>query len=314
MTERRLLSVVTICYNEGQNVCECREAVRRVFAESLPEYDYEHIFCDNASSDDTVALLREMAAADPRVKLILNARDVGPFRSVFNGILSTRGEGVLACLPADLQDPVELLPEFVRRWEAGYEVVYGVRRQREESPLMAGVRRAFYRLVSGLSEIDIPENVGEFQFIDRRVVENLRRMEDHYPYVRGMIAYCGFRRTGLEYVWKARRRGFSKNRLVNLIDMALNGIVSFSRRPPRLALAGGLALAGLGLGAAGLQFAAGLLGGRLAPTGLTALTDALFVLAGVQLFFLGLLGEYITAIHCQVRKRPLVVERERVNF
>lgn len=316
MTDRpKLISIVTPCYNEEANVRACRDAVRQIFQAELPGYDYEHIFCDNASQDGTVQVLRALAAEDRRVKVILNSRNFGPFRSMFNGILSTSGDAVVCFLPADLQDPPEMIPEMVRRWESGFEVVYGVRAQREESFVMRAVRRAYYRMVSRLADIDIPMNVGEFQLVDRCVIAALRQFDDYYPYVRGMIASCGFRATSVEYVWKRRARGFSKNRLYHLIDQGLNGLVSFTNVPLRLCTFFGLAVSCLTLLLGVVSFVLNVVYYRqLAPPGVPTLIVALFFFSGIQLFFLGFLGEYVGAIHAQVRKRPMVIERGRINF
>jgi glycosyltransferase involved in cell wall biosynthesis len=312
---RRLISVVTPCYNEQDNVRDCAAAVRAVFERRLPGYDFEHVFCDNGSTDRTPDELRRLAAEDRRVKVILNARNFGPFCSTFNGLLRTRGDAVLVMLPADLQDPPELLPEFVRRWEEGHQVVYGIRTSREEGFLMRRVRRLYYWTVSKFADIHIPPNVGEFQLVDRVVVEALRRFEDHYPYIRGMIANCGFRTTGFEYTWKSRRKGFSKNRLYHLIDQGLNGLVSFTKVPLRLCLLGGFLLAALSILYAAVSLVVHLCnGGSLAQPGIPTLIVALFFFSGVQLFFFGVLGEYMAAVHFQVRKRPLVIEKERINF
>lgn len=311
---RALISVVTPCYNEADNAEECYATVRRIFAERLPGYDYEHIFCDNCSTDATPAILRELAARDRRVKVIYNARNFGPFRSLFNGILASSGDGVLAFLAADLQDPPELLPEFVSKWEQGYEVVQGIRRQREEPWLMRAIRKVYYRMVSRLASIEIPIDVGEFQFIDRKVVDALRRCDDYYPYIRGMIANCGFRAVGIPFTWRARRRGLSKNRLYHLIDQGLNGVISFTNLPMRLCMFAGLFIAMLSFLYAGVSLVLNLVLRRLTLPGIPTLIVAVFFFAGLQLFFFGVLGEYIAAIHFQVRKRPMVVERERLNF
>ena len=194
---RELISVVTPCYNEEANVAECYEAVKAVFDRQLPGYDHEHVFCDNASTDRTVEILKELAAKDRRVKIIVNSRNFGPFRSLFNGLMSTSGDAVVVFLPADLQDPPEVIVEFIRKREQGYEVVFGIRKQREEGWIMRSVRRVYYRLVSRMANIQIPVDVGEFQLVDRKVVEALRQCDDYYPYVRGMIAGCGFRSAGV---------------------------------------------------------------------------------------------------------------------
>jgi glycosyltransferase involved in cell wall biosynthesis len=312
---RRLISVVTPCYNEELTVNDCYEAVRRIFAEQLPQYDYEHIFCDNASTDRTAELLRDLAARDPRVKVIMNSRNFGPANSLFNGILSASGDAVLAMLPADLQDPPELLPTFVKHWEEGYEIVYGIRQTREESRLMAGMRRAYYRLVKRFADVSIPPDVGEFQLVDKCVIQALRQFDDHYPYIRGMIASCGFRSIGVPFTWRARKRGFSKATSYLLIDQGLNGLISFSKVPMRLCLLGGFLLAGLSILLALVAFVANLVYyHELAAPGVPTLIVGLFFLSGLQFFFLGMLGEYVLAIHFQVRKRPLVIERGRLNF
>lgn len=312
---RKLISVVTPCYNEQENVADCHAAVRRVFEEHLPGYDFEHVFCDNASTDGTAAALRELAAKDRRVKVILNARNFGPFRSTFNGVLSTSGDAVVVMLPADLQDPPELIPEFVCRWEEGYEVVYGIRKQREEGAVMRAARAAYYRTVSRFAHFRIEPYVGEFQLIDRVVIDALRKFDDYYPYIRGLIASCGFRSAGVHYVWKARKKGLSKNRLYHLVDQGLNGLISFTQVPVRLCLLLGFVLAGCSILYALFSLAWHLAAsGPIAPPGVPTLIVAVFFFAGVQLFFLGVLGEYISAIHSQVRKRPLVIERGRINY
>jgi glycosyltransferase involved in cell wall biosynthesis len=312
---RKLISVVTPCYNEAGNVDACAAEVRRVFEERLPEYDFEHIFCDNCSTDSTPLRLAALAAGDPRVRVILNARNFGPFCSTFNGLMSTRGDAVVVLLAADLQDPPELVVDFVRRWEEGFQVVYGIRQTREEGLVMRRVRRFYYWLVSTFADINIPPNVGEFQLVDRVIVETLRKFDDHYPYIRGMIVNCGFRATGIEYTWRRRRSGFSKNRLYHLIDQGLNGLVSFTKVPMRLCMLGGFLLSVLSFGYAFVSLLIHLLsGGGLAQPGMATLLVAVFFFFGVQMFFFGILGEYIGAVHFQVRKRPLVVEKGRINF
>jgi glycosyltransferase involved in cell wall biosynthesis len=313
--KKKLISIVTACFNEEDNIIACYEVVKKLFATELAGYDYEHIFCDNASTDSTVSCLKAIAELDRHVKIIVNARNFGPFRSTFNGLMATRGDAVLVLLSADLQDPPELLPAFVQKWREGYEVVYGVRRRREESIVLAGVRKLYYRLVTKFADIHIPTDAGEFQLVDRVIIDALRKFDDYYPYIRGMIANCGFRSVGIEYTWRARKRGFSKNRLHHLVDQGLNGLVSFTVVPLRLCMLLGLIIAVSSIGYSLINLVAHLLYFReLAPPGIATLIVAVFFFSGLQLFFFGVLGEYIGAIHSQVRKRPLVIERERVNF
>jgi polyisoprenyl-phosphate glycosyltransferase len=311
----KLITIITPCYNEADNIEDCYQAIRALFAGELSAYDYEHIFADNASTDATPDILRRLAAADKNVKVILNARNYGPFRSDFNALSSARGNAVLVFFAADQQDPPEIIPEMVRKWETGFEVVYGIRANREEGFIMRTTRRAYYRLVRRFAEIDIPPDAGEFQLIDRRILEHLTTIEDYYPYIRGLIANCGFRRVGVPYTWKARRKGYSKNRLYHLFDQGLNGLISFTNVPMRLCLLAGITISFVSTLIACLNAAINLFYfRRLAPPGIPTLIVAVFFFGGVQLFFLGVLGEYLSAIHGQVRKRPLVIERERLNF
>jgi hypothetical protein len=213
-----------------------------------------------------------------------------------------------------MQDPPEMIAEFVKLWESGVEVVAGARVNRQESLALRTCRGIFYRLVATMSDIDIPVNVGEFQLLDRKVWQAVVSHDDHYPYIRGIIASVGFRRVIVPYTWVARKSGISKNNLPRLIDQALNGIFSFTNVPMRLCTFAGFSLSILSMLYAmvsvGLYFAMP----NFAPRGITTLIVALFFLSGTQMAFLGILGEYVTSIHSQVRKRPLVVERERINM
>ncbi|MFD1106753.1 glycosyltransferase family 2 protein [Sphingobium olei] len=312
----KTISIVTPCFNEADNVEACRDAVAALFAPGGPleSYAREHIFADNDSSDGTQDILRALAASDPSMKVILNARNYGPFRSNFNALRAATGDAVVVFLPADLQDPAEMIPEFVKLWESGVEVVAGARVNRQESLALRTCRAIFYRTVRSLSDIDIPLNVGEFQLLDRKVWDAVVSHDDHYPYIRGIIASVGFRRAIVPYTWAARRSGLSKNNLPRLVDQALNGIFSFTNAPMRLCTFAGVTMAALcmlyAIASVGLYIARP----DLAPRGIMTLIVALFFLSGVQLAFMGILGEYVTSIHAQVRKRPLVVERERINM
>jgi polyisoprenyl-phosphate glycosyltransferase len=310
------ISIVSPCYNEEDNVEACYEAVRALFAPGAPleKYEREHIFADNASEDGTIEILRRLAENDPAVKVVLNARNFGPFRSNFNGLRYATGDAVLVFLPVDLQDPPEIIPEMVRHWENGIEVVAGARATREETLALRSFRRLFYRAVNTLSDFEIPENVGEFQLIDRKVWRVVVSHRDQYPYIRGIIASAGFRRLILPYTWKARKRGISKNNMFRLIDQAMNGIFSFANAPLRLCSFLGFGLAAAAFLYSMLTLLLTLLWPGIAPRGTQTIIVALFFLSGVQLMFIGMLGEYIAAIHAQVRRGPVVVERERINI
>jgi glycosyltransferase involved in cell wall biosynthesis len=312
---KKLLSVVTPCYNEEASIVHCYETVRDILAKELPAYDYEHIIADNASTDRTLDLLRDIAGRDPRVKVIANARNFGPMRSHFNALLAASGDVVVVFVPADLQDPPELIPQFVRLWEQGHDVVYGIRAVREEGVAMRWLRAMFYRLVTLSNNFHIPPDVGDFQVIDKKVLHALRQFGDQYPYLRGMIFYCGYPSIGVPYTWKRRERGISKNRLSSLIDQGLNGWLTFSNFPLRLAMIAGVGMASLS-GLYGLIILAIYLisSQRPAQPGITTIILALFMFSGIQLFILGLIGEYVGSINTHTRRHPRVVERERINF
>jgi polyisoprenyl-phosphate glycosyltransferase len=311
---RKTISIITPCFNEEAGAAECYEAVRDVMARELPDYEREHIFCDNCSTDRTVEILRGIAAKDRSVKVIVNSRNFGILRNTYNGVLSATGDAVVLFLPVDLQDPPELIPTMVRHWQAGSEIVYGIRAQREEAFLLRNARRVYYQLLSRLSYVEYPPNVGDFQLVDRRVLDAMKRIEDAQPFMRMMPFECGFRAIGVPYTWRARKHGLSRNRFAQLIDQGLNGLISFSNAPIRLALFTGFIIAGLSfLYTVGVALAT-LLGFVHSQAGIPTVIVAIFFFGGVQLLFLGVIGEYIIAIFNQVRRRPIVFERERINF
>ena len=316
MTAKKRISIISPAYNEEDNVEACYQAVADLFAKGGPleNYEREHIFADNASEDGTAMILRRIAENDPKVKVILNSRNFGPFRSNFNALRYATGDAVLVFLPVDLQDPPEIIPEMVKHWENGIEVVAGCRANREETLMLRTFRRIFYRLSNSLSNFEIPENVGEFQLIDRKVWEIVVSHTDHYPYIRGIIASTGFKRLILPYTWKARKRGISKNNALALIDQALNGIFSFTTVPLRLCSFLGFIIAFFAFLYAVFTIVMTFFDPAAAPAGIQTMITAIFFFAGVQLAFIGLLGEYVTAIHAQVRRGPMVVERERINI
>ena len=312
--EAKTISIVTPCFNEEAGIRECYEVVKETMDRELPGYAREHIFCDNCSTDRTVEILREIAAADPSVKVIVNSRNFGILRNNYNGVMNAGGDAVILFMPADLQDPPDLIPVFVRHWEAGNEIVYGIRAQREESFFLRSGRRLYYQVLSRLSYVDYPPNVGDFQLVDRKVLDAMKRIDDAQPFMRMMPFECGFRAVGVAYTWRARKHGISRNRFAQLVDQALNGLVSFSNAPVRLALLTGFAIAALSLLYTIGVVVVTALGISPSPAGVPTVIVAVFFFGGVQLLFLGVIGEYIIAIFNQVRRRPLVFERERINF
>ena len=308
------ITVVSPCYNEEDDVEICWQTVKAIFEKDLPDYEREHIFVDNSSTDRTVEILRNLAAKDPSVKVVVNARNFGVFRSTFNRLWHTTGDATLVMLPVDLQDPPELLPEFVKLWEQGYEVVAGARSTREEGFFLRTARKAFYRIVNGLSDFRISPDVGELQLIDRKVLKAVLQHNDHFPYIRGIIASVGFRSIIVPYTWRARARGISKHRFFTLIDQALNAIFAFAKAPMRFCTIVGLVISALCLLFSFASVIAFILSPDLALRGTTTIIVWLFFLSGIQMLFIGMLGEYITSIHNQVRGGPMVVERKLINI
>lgn len=311
---KKKISIISPCYNEEKSIKECYETLKNIFGEKLPHYDYEHIFCDNASTDQTVTILKEIAAKDSNVKVIVNSRNFGILRNTYNGVLNATGDGVILFMPVDLQDPPELIPTFVKHWEDGYEIVYGIRAEREEGIILKTARRLYYQVISRLSYVDYPANVGDYQLIDKCVLNAMKKVEDAQPFMRMLTFDCGFRAIGVEYTWRARKHGISRNRIVNLIDQGLNGLISFSNAPIRMALLTGFLISGASILYSITIFFMALFGMIKSQMGMPTVIIAIFFLGGVQLFFLGIIGEYILAIFNQVRRRPMVVERERVNL
>ena len=306
------VTVMTACFNEVENVREVYERVRDVFAK-LPGYRYEHLFVDNASTDGTVAVLRQVAAADRNVKVIVNRRNFGHIRSPYHGLLEAKGDAVLSIV-ADLQDPPELIPLFLEKWEKGSRVVLGVKKTSEESGALFALRGLYYRLLDGLADVRIIQHATGFGLYDREFLEAMRSLNDPYPYARGLVAELGFECETVVYDQPARRRGLTKNNFLSLYDMAMVGITSHTRVPLRVAT-----FAGFTFSALSLLAALGYLVYKLAfwnsfPVGIAPLVIGLFFAMSVQLFFLGVLGEYILAMHVRLMNRPLVVERERINF
>jgi glycosyltransferase involved in cell wall biosynthesis len=308
----KLISVVSGCYNEEENVRECYEQVKKVFAD-IGSYRYEHIFIDNASKDKTVAILREIAAKDKNVKVIVNARNFGHIRSPHHAMIQARGDAVIS-LVSDLQDPPELIKVFLKKWEEGFRVVIAVKADSEESPLFFAIRKLYYELVSRLAEIDLNKNFTGFGLYDRRFIDILAEIDDPYPYFRGLVSEIGFPLAKIPYHQPVRKRGITSNNFYRLYDMAMLGITNHSKVPLRLATMIGFLVSFLSLGIAFGYFVMKILYWNSFSLGLAPLEIGLFFFGSVQLFFIGILGEYIGSIYTQVQKRPHVVELERINF
>lgn len=312
MSSRRLISIVTPCYNEEGNVDELHRRVAAQMA-GFPDYDYEHIYVDNASTDGTVAAIRRLASADSRVKAIVNNRNFGIIRSSNHGLLQANGDAVIN-MASDMQEPPELIGDFIRKWQEGWKVVVGVKPESHETAPMFALRRLYYATIGRIADVKLIPHYTGFGLYDREVIEGLRRIDDPYPYFRGLIADMGFAHAEIPYTQPARKRGITKNNFYSLYDMAMLGITSHSKVPLRLATMAGFALSAVSLLIASGYLLLKLLQWDQMSFGLAPILIGFFFFASVQLFFIGLLGEYILQIHTQVQKRPLVMERERINF
>jgi glycosyltransferase involved in cell wall biosynthesis len=309
---RKLISVVTPCYNEEGNVDELHRRIVAQF-EQLPEYDFEHIYIDNASTDGTVAAIRRLAATDSRAKAIFNTRNFGIIRSSNHALLQARGDAIIN-MASDMQEPPELIVEFVRKWEEGFKVVVGVKPKSKETPSMFVLRRLYYATIGRIADVELIPHYTGFGLYDREVIELVRHIDDPYPYFRGLIADLGFEHAEIPYVQPLRIRGVTKSNFYALYDMAMLGITGHSKVPIRLATMSGFALSALSLLVAIGYLVYKLLYWDSLSLGMAPILIGFFFFASVQLFFIGILGEYIANIHTQVQKRPLVVERERINF
>lgn len=312
---KKHISVLTACYNEEENVEALVLAVEKVF-EKMPQYTYEHMFIDNSSSDKTVSILRRLSEIHKQVKVIVNARNFGHIRSPFHGLIQCKGDAVIS-LVADFQDPPEMIEKFLIKWEEGYKIVIGIKHQSHENPIMFRVRRTFYNLLSkassGSGESPVKNFTG-FGLYDQKFISVLRTLDDPYPYFRGLITELGFDRYEIDYTQPQRVAGKTKNNFFTLYDMAMLGFTNHSKLPLRLS-------AFIGFFSAIISFlvALGYLIYKLIfwdnfQVGMAPLVIGVFFFSSVQLFFIGIIGEYIGAIHTQIRKRPLVIEKERINF
>lgn len=308
---KKLISIVTPCYNEEANIEELYNRVAAVMA-SLP-YDYEHICIDNCSTDSTVKIIKEIALRDKRLKLIVNARNFGHIRSPYYGLLQSNGDACVL-IASDLQDPPEIIVEFIQKWEQGYKTVLAVKPESEEATIMFALRKTYYRLISKISEVPLVQNATGAGLFDRVVINILRSVQDPYPYFRGLLCEIGFPIATVPFKQPRRVRGVTKNNFYTLYDIAMLGITNHSKIPLRLMAMSGFLLAFLSLMVAFFFLIAKMFYWDSFQLGTAPILIGIFFFGAMQAFFIGVLGEYIGSIHTQVRNMPLVVELERVNF
>jgi glycosyltransferase involved in cell wall biosynthesis len=311
---KKLISIVTPCYNEEANIVQMINKIKSIFDELTGKYDLELIVIDNCSQDSTVALVTEECRKDKRVKLIVNAKNFGWIRSPYHALLQASGEAVIF-LASDFQDPPDLIPQFLQKWEEGYSMVLGVKIQSEENAIMFGMRKFFYRILASTSDGEPTiKNFTGFGLYNRKFIEVLRGLEDQYPYLRGLVTELGFNRYELPYTQPKRKAGKTSANFFRLYDVAMLGFTSRSKLPLRLSAFIGFFSAIISFLVAIGYFVYKLIYWDYFEVGMAPLVIGMFFFSSIQLFFIGIIGEYIGAINTQVKKRPLVIEKERINF
>ena len=310
--QKKLLSIVTPTYNEVDNIESLLDSIREAIA-PLDQYEFEIIVIDNCSSDGTQEKIREIAGMDPRIKAIFNVRNFGHIRSPYYGILQSNGVATIY-LASDFQDPPDLIPKFIEEWEKGWKLVMAVKPVSKSSPLMHFLRKLYYKFLDNISDIEILKDATGFGIYDKKIIEHLKEINDPYPFLRGIICELGYPIKSIPFIQPRRLGGITKNNFYTLLDIAMLGLVSHSKVPIRIA-----SLLGFLLGCVSILIALYFLVMKLIlwdsfPLGSAPAIIGLFFMFGIQLFFVGILGEYIGSIHTHVRNRPIVVERERINF
>jgi glycosyltransferase involved in cell wall biosynthesis len=310
---KKVITIVVPCFNEADNIGLMIEKLREVMSRYTEKYEHEILIIDNDSIDNTVQIIKAECAADKRIKLIVNSRNFGWIRSPYHGLLQATGDAVVY-MAADFQDPPEVLHEFIAKWEEGYKIAIGIKSESEESFLMFRVRKAYYNLIDRISNNKLYKNFTGFGLYDKRIIEILRQFDDPYPYFRGLISEVGFKKALVTFTQPVRKRGITSSNFYGLYDVAMLGVTSYSKFPLRLATMVGFVMSGLSLLVALVYFGMKLTFWFDFPAGNAPTVIGIFFFASVQLFFIGILGEYIGSIHTIVQKRPLVIELERVNF
>jgi len=309
---KSIISIISPCYNEESNIEELYQRVCNVI-DKLSAYDFEYIFVDNASTDDTVEILKKLAKQDPRIKVIVNNRNFGHIRSPYWGVLQTRGDATIY-LASDLQDPPEMIPEFIAGWEQGYKVVMAAKPVSDENSIVNYLRRSYYKALDNISDVSITRDATGFGLYDRSVIDRIRKINDPYPYFRGLIDELGYSVLIIDFIQPRRLRGLTKNNFYSLYDMAMLGIVSHSKVPLRLASLLGFSLGLISIFVAVITFILKVFWWNRFAVGLMFAISLMCFMFSVIMILIGILGEYIGVIHTHVKNRPIVVERERINF
>lgn len=309
----KTISMVIPTYNEKDNIFDDYHRLKEIMERDLPQYDYEMLFIDNFSEDGTRDLLKVLAEKDKKVKVILNGSNFGWSRSSFYGIINTTGDCTVL-LAADMQEPPEKMVDFVREWESGYKVVIGVKSKSRENPIKYFLRKCYYKFINSIAEINHIEQFMGFGLYDRSFVDVLRKLDDPMPYFRGIVAELGFKMKKIEYVQDKRKKGKTHFNLYKIYDLAMLGVTSYSKVVLRVATITGFLIAFACVCIAIVTFLLKIFDIISYPIGIAAISIGVFALGGIEIFFIGLQGEYILNINTRTMKRPLVVEEERINF
>ena len=307
------ISILIPCYNEEENVVPRANAVTEELEKSLPQYDYELVFIDNDSHDNTRPLLREICKRNPKVKAIFNAKNFGQFNSPYYGMLQTTGDCTIE-MDCDFQNPVSLIPQMVAEWEKGACIVSCVKTASKENPVMRFFRSCYYKIIKKMSDVDQIEHFQGFGLYDKSFIEVLRNLKDPTPFLRGIVAELGFRRVSIEYTQAKRQAGKTHNNFFTLFDAAMLSFTSYTKVGLHLVTLAGLVLSFLSILAALVYFVYKLLYWDRFSAGSAPLIIGLFFLNAVELLFIGFVGEYVMSINTRVMNRPLVIEEERINF
>jgi len=309
----KTISIVVPCYNEEENVEALADALRAMFREQLPDYRYEILFIDNDSQDGTRAAIRRLCEGDRDIKGIFNAKNFGQFNSPYYGMLQTSGDCTVL-MAADFQDPVEMIPRYVAEWENGYKIVIGIKKSSQENKLMYWLRGCYYKLIKRLSNVEQIEQFTGFGLYDASFIQVLRDLDDPTPFLRGIVAELGFRRKEIPYEQPLRRAGKTSNNFYRLYDAAMLSFTSYTKVGLRLATFVGGFCCLISMIVALVYLVMKLIWWDRFPAGMAPMLIGMLFLGSVQIFFIGIVGEYVLSINQRVMKRPLVVEEERLNF
>lgn len=311
--KKKTISIIVPTYNEEENVVLMYEALKNIFVKKLKKYDYEILFIDNKSQDKTRTLIRKICAKDKNVKAIFNAQNFGQFNSPYYGLISTTGDCTIMAA-ADFQDPVEMIPKFVKEWEKGYKIVIGIKNKSEESKLVYALRSLYYKMIKKFSEVEQIEHFTGFGLYDKEFIKVLQDLDDPDPYLRGIVAELGFERKEIPFTQPKRQRGKSSNNWYRLYDAAMLGITSYTKIGLRLATIVGFILSFFSIIIALVYLVLKLCNWNSFQAGIAPILIGVFLLGGMQIFFIGFLGEYILNINQRIMHRPLVVVEEKLNF